>query len=186
MTLEASCDESSARGWLVGAKGQITAPRVVARSPGPSPRPSPGGRGRSIWATFQCVFSGERLRLSAQGGRIRLRRALLLWSVWARESAKTTPRPVALTGRWTTHSEIPETWTRVQPTWPDSTKKMHKQAAPLDRPLPPGEGRGEGSPPTSDLFIASQPLNPHALRYSAIRALKPGLRKGSMPAFRSI
>src|SRR5258707_1098351 len=34
---------------------------------------------------------------------------------------------------------------------------MHVQVTPLDRPLPPGEGRGEGLPTMSDSSISSHP-----------------------------
>src|SRR5229473_5935901 len=36
--------------------------------------------------------------------------------------------------------------------------EIHVQVTPLDRPLPPGEGWGEGPPATSDSSISSQPL----------------------------
>ncbi len=39
-----------------------------------------------------------------------------------------------------------------------STKKMHGQVTLIARPLPRGEGRGEGSPVMSDRSISSQPL----------------------------
>src|SRR5713226_1852934 len=38
-----------------------------------------------------------------------------------------------------------------------SAKEMHVQVTPLHRPLPPGEGRGEGLPATSDSSISSHP-----------------------------
>ena len=39
-----------------------------------------------------------------------------------------------------------------------SAKEMHVQVTPLHRPLPPGEGRGEGLAATSDSSISSRPL----------------------------
>src|SRR5258708_30814445 len=40
----------------------------------------------------------------------------------------------------------------------DSAKELHVQVTPLDRPLPPGEGWGEGLPATSVRSISSHPL----------------------------
>src|SRR5258708_4407946 len=40
-----------------------------------------------------------------------------------------------------------------------STKKLHDQVTRLDRPLPPGEGRGEGLPALADSSISSHPLS---------------------------
>src|SRR5258708_38478844 len=40
-----------------------------------------------------------------------------------------------------------------------SAKKMLGQVTPLDRPLPPGEGWGEGLPATPESLVSSQPLS---------------------------
>jgi hypothetical protein len=71
---------------------------------------------------------------------------------------KTTRRPFA--NRILDNSKETRDTDRGSSDCSDSTKKMHKQAAPIDRPLPPGEGRGEGLLPTSDrrLLNTSQRL----------------------------
>src|SRR5258708_1341244 len=67
--------------------------------------------------------------------------------------------PRRLEGTLDRSTEIPKPQARRSQRAVHSAKKMHGQVTPPDRPLPPGEGWGEGLPATSESSISSRPLS---------------------------
>ena len=123
--------------------------------------PSPGGRGRASGVTCTCIFFVEWtvhcLRLGGVFG-ISERaptslppRVQALCLTFSRGATRERPQPRQSQPTRTLFSDaqdsFPETSVQKTPVFAAHApaKKMLVQVTRLDRPLPPGEGRGEGS-----------------------------------------
>ncbi len=121
----------------------------------PSPRPSPGGRGRSSSVTRTGIFFVEWTARWLRFARSHLSSVLRPSHVSQREKTMehdTWPRRLQETLEHST--ENPSAQSRCSQAAVHSAKEMHVQVTPLSRPLPPGEGRGEGLPEISGRSIS--------------------------------